>query len=78
MTGAESDILRLRKMIKNGNLRIPNEAAKILKNDLITVLDGYFELDKKSVELSFLPDNTGIKLRLTAGVVGVKKIRTVQ
>lgn len=77
MTGAESDIMRLQKMIKIDNLRIPNDIVRILKNDLLCVLDGYFELDKKCVELSFIPDKTGIKICFVAGAVGVKKVRSV-
>ena len=77
MTGAESDIMRLQKMIKNDNLRIPNEIFQMLKNDLLCVLDGYFELDKKCVELSFIPDKTGIKIVFVAGAVSVKKVRSV-
>ena len=77
MTGAESDIQRLRKMIKSDNLRIPDGTVRILKNDLLNVLDGYFELDKKCVELSFLPDKTGMKICFVAGAVGVKKMRSV-
>ncbi len=77
MTGAESDILRLRKMIKSDNLRIPNETIRMLKNDLVCILDGYFELDKKNVELSFMPDKTGMKICFAAEAVGVKKMRSV-
>ncbi|MBO4540225.1 MAG: cell division topological specificity factor MinE [Clostridia bacterium] len=78
MKGGERELDRLKKMIRKDNFRIPNEAIGMLKSEVITVLDGYLNVEDESVELAFFTEEGGkIVFTLTGKAVGVRTIRSL-
>lgn len=67
---------RLKKLLFNDYINIPNSAFEVLKSDLIKLLQSYFELREGSVELDVDTDSDGnFSIRLTAEATHVKELK---
>ena len=51
MKKQSSELIRLRKVILNDTLKIPNGVIEILKNDLYGVFGSYFDIDGESLKI---------------------------
>ncbi len=74
-----AELKRLKRVILADNLRIPNGMTDMLKNDLIALLDGYFDLQKESVHLDLSVSEDGAyKIEWKATANALKTFRSVQ
>ncbi|NCA92075.1 hypothetical protein EOM82_02340 [bacterium] len=72
------EILRLKRVLLNDNISIPNGVMKILKNDISHVLQGYFNLTEDGAEISIDIDQNGIyQIKISANADGVKEVRII-
>lgn len=53
------DVARLKKLLYNDYLNIPNSAFSVLKSDIIKLLGSYFDLIDDSVSLKVETDGDG-------------------
>lgn len=59
MTGGNGDVVRLKKLLRNGSRPMSTEVFEILKSDLTTLLSSYFEDLVTPVDLTVSPDDNG-------------------
>lgn len=72
------EILRLKRVLLNDNISIPNGVMKILKKDISHVLQGYFNLTEDGAEISIDIDQNGIyQIKISANADGVKEVRII-
>ncbi len=75
MNGRERDITRLNRMLQKERLQLPNEAIELLKSEVYSVFDSYFDVIKNSLELSVLPAGKGYEVIAKIKADNVKKLR---
>ncbi len=74
----QRDLVRLKRVLLTDQMRIPNGMADLLRNDMVTVLDGYFELDKKSLQLVMTIEDSGLyRISVQAQASAVRKMQTI-
>lgn len=72
------EILRLKRVLLNDNISIPNGVMKILKKDILHVLQGYFNLTEEGAEVSIDIDQNGMyQIKISASADGVKEVRII-
>ena len=73
-----AELKRLKRVILADNLRIPNGMSEMLKNDLIALLDGYFDLKSDTVRLDLSVSEDGVyKIEWIATANGIKTFRSI-
>ncbi len=78
MKKQSSELIRLRKVILNDTLKIPNGVIEILKNDLYGVFGSYFDIDGESLKIEITVGEDGIyKLQVTANGTNVKSVKNL-
>lgn len=53
-------ILRLKKVLLNDKINMPNGLLQLMKKDIGSVLDGYFEMDKDVFNITIDSDTEGM------------------
>lgn len=72
------DLLRLRKVILNDNVRLSNGIEKILKNDVKKVLSGYFDLCEELLCIEITVTEDGFyEILINAKCKGIKQIKSI-
>lgn len=79
MTNKQSDeLVRLKRVLLQDSIKIPNGVLKVLKNDLNSVLGSYFEILPDSTDLEITVDENGVyDLTLSAKGTHAKKVKTL-
>lgn len=54
------ELVRLRRVILNDTLKIPNGVVEILKNDLLNVLGSYFDIERETLKIEITVGEDGI------------------
>lgn len=77
MNGKESaEMVRLKRVLLNDSLNVPNGVLQVLQTDLTGILSSYFEIEENSVTLDVSVDGNGTyALKLTAKGTQAKKIK---
>ncbi len=72
------EILRLKRVLLNDNISIPNGVMKILKKDISRILQGYFNLTEEGAEVTIDINSEGIyQINISACADGVKEVRII-
>ncbi len=72
------EILRLKRVLLNDNISIPNGVMKILKKDISRILKGYFNLTEEEAEIAIDIDQSGTyQIQISAKADGVKEVRII-
>lgn len=73
------EVERLERMLLTDSLRLPGGAMEEMKNELISTLENYFDVDKKSVMFTVTAREDGMYgLCLQSMAKGVKRVRTIK
>lgn len=78
MNKQSSELARLRRVILNDTLKIPNGVVEILKNDLFNVLGSYFDIEKETLKIEITVGEDGkYNLSLTAQGNSAKNLKNL-
>lgn len=78
MKKQSTELIRLRKVILNDTLKIPNGVIEVLRNDLYGVFGSYFDIDAESLKIEITVGEDGIyKLQVTANGTNVKSVKNL-
>lgn len=53
-------ILRLKKVLLNDKINMPNGLIKLIKKDITTILDSYFEFHENNLKIEVDSDTEGL------------------
>lgn len=74
-----SNVERVKKMLLRDELRLPGGAMEMLRSELIGTIEGYFDIDEKSVAFSVVvTENVGYVFSLQGVAKSVKKVKTIE
>ena len=78
MKAASDELVRLRRVILGDSLKIPNGVLEVLKNDVMGVLNSYFDLKEDSLQSEITVDENGVyHVVITASCTSVKKVKAL-
>lgn len=80
MSAKKSDeMTRLKKLLFNDYLNIPNDAFEVLKTDVIKLLKSYFDIKDGSYKLDILADGDGnFNISFSAVATHIKEVKILK
>lgn len=69
---------RLKEILLNDTIRLPNNVIEILKSEILTLFHSYFYVEEDKIKIEIKPDNEGYRIVVDGQVDGIKNIKVLK